>query len=93
MVDPMNKSSINPNEPYYSFNNFLRELFGEKVYRVAIDGGFTCPNVDGTVTTGGCVYCDNRSFSPNRRIARPSIINQVERGIRFLSKDITALNF
>lgn len=93
MVDPMNKSSINPNEPYYSFNNFLRELFGEKVYRVAIDGGFTCPNVDGTVTTGGCVYCDNRSFSPNRRIARPSIINQVERGIRFLSKRYNCAKF
>lgn len=83
----------NPDEPYPSFNNFLRERFGEKVYRVALDGGFTCPNVDGTVTTGGCVYCDNRSFSPNRRIARPSITQQVLQGIDFLSKRFRCSKF
>ncbi|MSR30101.1 MAG: TIGR01212 family radical SAM protein [Gemmataceae bacterium] len=71
---------------YYSFNQFLRDKFGEKVYRVALDAGFTCPNVDGTVTTGGCVYCDNRSFSPNRRGPRSTIKEQVEKGIEFLSK-------
>lgn len=69
---------------YRSFNRFLRERFGHKVYRVTVDGGFTCPNVDGTVTTGGCVYCDNRSFSPNRRLPRTSIREQVKRGIAIL---------
>jgi len=73
-------------EGFNSFNRFLRDKFGEKVYRVTIDGGFTCPNVDGTVTTGGCVYCDNRSFSPNRRMPRISIADQVQKGITFLSK-------
>ena len=71
---------------FNSFNRFLRDKFGEKVYRVTIDGGFSCPNVDGTVTTGGCVYCDNRSFSPNRRLPRVPIADQVQRGITFLSK-------
>ncbi|NBR06074.1 MAG: TIGR01212 family radical SAM protein [Planctomycetes bacterium] len=71
---------------FNSFNRFLRDKFGEKVYRVTIDGGFTCPNVDGTVTTGGCVYCDNRSFSPNRRLPRITIADQVQKGITFLSK-------
>jgi radical SAM superfamily enzyme len=70
---------------FNSFNRFLRDKFGEKVYRVTIDGGFSCPNVDGTVTTGGCVYCDNRSFSPNRRLPRVPIADQVQRGITFLS--------
>jgi radical SAM protein (TIGR01212 family) len=73
-------------EGFNSFNRFLRDKFGEKVYRVTIDGGFTCPNVDGTVTTGGCVYCDNRSFSPNRRLPRISIAEQVQKGITFLSR-------
>ena len=54
----------------YPFSRFLKERFGTKVYRVTIDAGFTCPNVDGTVAVGGCVYCDNRSFSPNRRLPR-----------------------
>ena len=57
---------------YYAFSRFLRARFGCKVYRVTIDAGFTCPNVDGTVTVGGCVFCDNRSFSPNRRLPRAS---------------------
>jgi len=51
------------------------------VYRVSLDGGFTCPNVDGRVATGGCVYCDNRSFSPSRRGQRVSIAQQLQSGI------------
>ena len=73
------------NRRYFSFSNFLRRRFGAKVYRVTVDAGFTCPNVDGTVAVGGCVYCDNRSFSPNRRLPRVSIRKQVERGIDLLS--------
>src|SRR5436305_4770441 len=69
---------------YYAFSRFLRERFGKKVYRVTIDAGFTCPNVDGTVAIGGCVFCDNRSFSPNRRLPRASIEDQVERGVQLL---------
>jgi radical SAM protein (TIGR01212 family) len=62
----------------------LRQRFGRKVWRVTVDAGFTCPNVDGSVTTGGCVYCDNRSFSPNRRLPHVGVRAQVERGIRIL---------
>src|SRR5438132_11060678 len=71
---------------YYAFSRFLRQRFGAKVYRVTIDAGFTCPNVDGTVAKGGCVYCDNRSFSPNRRLPRTTIHAQVERGVAIMSK-------
>src|SRR5690349_23399757 len=69
---------------YYPLSRFLRERFGCRVHRVTIDGGFTCPNVDGTVAVGGCVYCDNRSFSPNRRLPRTTIREQVRRGIEIL---------
>ena len=44
-------------ERYYSLNQFLRERFGEKVYKLALDGGMTCPNRDGTLGTRGCIFC------------------------------------
>ena len=61
-------AGLTPERRYFAFSRFLREKFGGKVWRVAVDAGFTCPNVDGTVAKGGCVYCDNRSFSPYRRL-------------------------
>jgi radical SAM protein (TIGR01212 family) len=56
--------------PYFAANLYLRQRFGVRVQKVSIDAGFTCPNVDGTVATGGCTFCDNRSFSPSRRLPR-----------------------
>lgn len=69
---------------YFSYNRFLRHKFGCRVQKVSVDAGFTCPNVDGSVTTGGCTFCDNRSFSPSRRIKRRDILDQVSDGIRRL---------
>jgi radical SAM protein (TIGR01212 family) len=51
------------------------------VRRVSLDAGFTCPNVDGKVAVGGCSFCDNRSFSPSRRLPRTGILQQLQRGI------------
>ena len=79
--------------PYFAFSQFLRERFGSKVYRVTIDAGFTCPNVDGTVTTGGCVYCDNRSFSPNRRLPRQTVRDQVQAGVEAMRRRYGADKF
>lgn len=67
---------------YFSYNYYLRQLYGRRIHKVSIDAGFTCPNVDGTVTTGGCVFCDNRSFSPSRRLPRNGIAGQIEEGIK-----------
>ena len=44
-------------EHYYSLNRYLRETFGEKVYKLALDGGMSCPNRDGTLGRGGCIFC------------------------------------
>jgi radical SAM protein (TIGR01212 family) len=52
------------------------------VQKVSIDAGFTCPNVDGTVATGGCTFCDNRSFSPSRRLPRAGILGQIDQSIQ-----------
>jgi radical SAM protein (TIGR01212 family) len=84
---------LTPERRYHAFSAFLRQRFGVKVYRVTVDAGFTCPNVDGAVAIGGCVYCDNRSFSPNRRLPRTSIAAQVQRGIAVLQKRYGAERF
>jgi len=67
---------------YFALNHYLRGIFGERVQKVSIDAGFTCPNVDGTVAKGGCVFCDNRSFSPSRRLPRNGVLGQIDEGIR-----------
>jgi radical SAM protein (TIGR01212 family) len=69
---------------YYAYNFFLRHKFGGRVQKVSIDAGFTCPNVDGAVARGGCTFCDNRSFSPSRRLPRRSVVGQIDEGIRRL---------
>ena len=46
-------------EHYYSLNRYLKETFGGKVYKLALDGGFTCPNRDGSKGTGGCIFCSD----------------------------------
>ncbi|MGH7139650.1 MAG: TIGR01212 family radical SAM protein [Pirellulales bacterium] len=71
---------------YFAYNDYLRRRFGGRVQKVSLDAGFTCPNVDGTVATGGCVFCDNRSFSPSRRLPRTTIAGQLEQGIRLLRR-------
>jgi radical SAM protein (TIGR01212 family) len=54
---------------YQSINYFLREKFGQKVFKISLDGGFSCPNRDGTVSNGGCIFCSERGsgdFAGNR---------------------------
>jgi uncharacterized protein len=86
-------AGLTAEQRYYPFSCFLKERFGGKVYRVTIDAGFTCPNVDGTVAVGGCIFCDNRSFSPNRRLPRATVREQVERGIAILGQRYGADRF
>jgi len=52
---------------YYSLKFYYNQLFGFPVRKISIDAGFSCPNIDGTVGRGGCIFCDNQSFSPSRR--------------------------
>lgn len=47
-------------KPYYSLNYFLREKFGEKVFKISLDAGFSCPNRDGKISRGGCIFCSER---------------------------------
>ncbi len=79
--------------PYYRFSDYLKETFGEKVYRVPVDAGFSCPNRDGTKGIGGCIYCDSRgSAAPFIRRDR-SIREQIEEGVQRVLKRYKARKF
>ena len=68
---------------YYSYKQFLTERFGEAVLKLPIDAGFSCPNRDGTVGTGGCTYCLNNAFVPRYCSSEKDILQQIEDGIVF----------
>ena len=71
---------------FNAFGRWLRRRFGGRIQRVSIDAGFTCPNVDGAVTHGGCNFCDNRSFSPSRRVRLKRVSEQLANGIETVTK-------
>lgn len=71
---------------YYSYKQFLLEHFGEAVLKLPVDAGFSCPNRDGTVGTGGCTYCLNEAFSPRYCSSEKNILQQIEDGIDFHRK-------
>jgi len=80
--------------PYYRpFSQLLRSHFPFPVYKVTIDAGMTCPNIDGTVAEGGCTYCDNTSFSPALREGDPLIRRQIDSGAAFYRERFGAQNF
>ncbi len=78
---------------YRTYNSWLRGIFGERVHKVIVDAGFTCPNRDGTVAVGGCSYCNNNSFRPPLAIKTAPIPDQVENGIRYLRQRVEAEKF
>ncbi|HOC94085.1 MAG TPA: TIGR01212 family radical SAM protein [bacterium] len=78
---------------YYAFSDYLKGRFGCKVYKISIDAGFTCPNRDGSMGEGGCIYCNNQGFSPNTRRERASISEQTRRGAEFMRARYKAEKF
>ena len=79
--------------PYNDYKSYLKNIFGEKVYKVSVRGGFTCPNIDGTVAKGGCTYCNNASFVPSYIKRVMSVREQIVKGIDFLSDRYGAEKF
>ena len=73
---------------YLSFNKYLKDKFGQKVYKISLDGGFTCPNRDGKIDTRGCIFCSkggSGDFAQNRDL---SITEQIESGKKIVEKKI-----
>ena len=74
------------NTPYYNdYGTWIRQQFPFRVQKISIDAGFTCPNRDGRISTGGCIYCDNRTFNPSYCQRRLPVSAQLEEGKRFFA--------
>jgi uncharacterized protein len=84
---------IRVDERFRSYNRWLQDKFGQRVYKVIVDAGFTCPNRDGTVATGGCTYCNNNSFRPPSAIKTDPVRDQVRDGIEYIRKRFDAKKF
>ena len=71
-------------------NQYLKEKYGQKIYKIAIDGGFTCPNRDGRLDTRGCIFCSaggSGDFAEDRSL---SVTEQIERGKRRVESKMPA---
>jgi len=68
---------------YLNYNQVLKTEFSERVQKISINAGFTCPNRDGSKGTGGCTYCNNQTFSPEYCKSSKTVSVQVEEGIGF----------
>lgn len=73
---------------FHALSHFLRQRFGRRVWKISIDAGLSCPNLDGTLASEGCIFCDARSFSPSRRLggACRSVAEQISDGANRLRK-------
>ena len=73
---------------YYSFNQYLKDTFGCKVYKISINAGFTCPNRDGKIDTRGCIFCSKGGSGDFAEDAELSITEQIESGKKRVEKKI-----
>lgn len=81
--------------PYYTdYNEYMQGIFpGIKVQKLSIDAGFTCPNRDGTIGRGGCIYCDNSSFTPRYCSSADSVREQIEKGKAFFCRKYPEMKY
>ena len=90
----MGTSGTAERKGYNNYGTFLREKYnGQKVYKVIVDAGFSCPNRDGSKGFGGCTYCNTDSFTPELSRKLPSITEQVLQGIERAKKAYKAERF
>jgi uncharacterized protein len=79
---------------YYRYSDYLKKKFGTRVHKVSVDAGFSCPNIDGKISTEGCIYCNNKAFSFHRyKCSTSSLKEQVEKGIEEARKRFKAGKF
>ena len=71
---------------YNSFNDYLRKKFNSKVYKISINAGFTCPNRDGTLSSGGCIYCDEEGSRAPYCDKSLAIAEQILRGMELMRR-------
>ncbi len=81
------------NKPYRDFNSSLREQFGCRVQKITLDAGLTCPNRDGTLGLGGCIYCNEKGSGTGAASQRLSITDQIRNAKSYLVKRYKAKAF
>ena len=74
---------IHPHLHINSYGSYLRRRFGVRISKVNVDAGFTCPNRDGSKGTGGCIYCNNVSFSPKDTLSAVPLEEQMAAGMAY----------
>ena len=78
---------------YYDYGTWIRRRFPFRVQKISVDAGFTCPNRDGRLSTGGCIYCDNRTFNPAYCQRQDSITQQLEAGKLFFARKYPEMKY
>lgn len=83
---------MNP-QLYNDYGSWIRSQFNFRVQKISIDGGFSCPNRDGTVSAGGCTFCDNRTFNPSYCNPAKSIREQIQTGKDFFARKYPTMRY
>ena len=78
---------------YHDFGTWIRNQLPFRVQKISIDAGFTCPNRDGRIGIGGCIFCDNKSFNPSYCSHKKSVTEQLEDGKRFFAKKYPEMKY
>lgn len=78
---------------YNDFPTYFRNLFAERVQKVSVDAGFTCPNRDGKKGIGGCTYCNNKTFKPTYCNLEKTVTSQIQQGVDFFAKKYKSMRF
>lgn len=73
-------------KPYNDYGQWIRQRFPFRVQKISVDAGFSCPNRDGMISHGGCIFCDNRTFNPSYCQPSKSIAQQMEEGKAFFRR-------
>ena len=83
MIEDFTKYGYPDGKRYNSFVGYFKRRYGERLQKIVLDAGFSCPNRDGKVGRGGCTYCDSAAFHPSYSTAGKSLHQQLDEGIEF----------
>jgi len=79
--------------PYIDYSTWIRHYFPYRVQKISIDAGFTCPNRDGRISTGGCTFCNNDTFNPAYCSPTKSVTQQLEEGKEFFARKYPEMKY
>ncbi len=92
MQNQLNYTWGNSN-PYNDYSSYIKKKFPFRVQKISINGGFSCPNRDGTIGRGGCTYCNNYTFHPAYCKPENNVVNQIDEGIDFFRERYQAQKY